>query len=187
MLLATSLSAQKVRLIDGNLDGLKGVQKMNIQFDYSHMGVGKFEEEADYIKKKKTELNEKEPGRGNSWEKAWIADRKNRFEPQFKELFMKHSEITVGNLPNEKYTLIFKTTFTEPGYNVYVSKKSAEIDGEAWIVETADTAHVIAKFTVMNAPGRTVFGSDYETGERLQESYATAGKQLGKTIKKELP
>ena len=50
MLLATSLSAQKVRLIDGNLDGLKGVQKMNIQFDYSHMGVGKFEEEADYIK-----------------------------------------------------------------------------------------------------------------------------------------
>ena len=186
MLLTVGVNAQKVRRIDGSLEGLSGVRKMNIEFDYSHMGVGKFDDEKDYIQKKKSELNAKESGRGTSWERAWIADRKNLFEPQFKELFMKNSGLTVGNFPGEKYTLIFKTTYTEPGFNVYVAKKNARIDGEAWIVETANPSNVIAKYTVMKAPGRKFMGSDYETGQCIEESYATAGKQLGRKIRKDM-
>jgi hypothetical protein len=185
LILSSNVWAQKVRLTDGKIDALKGISKLNVKFEYGNMGVGKFADEADYIDKKKTEYNKKEPGRGETWEKSWKADRKNRFQPQFIELFAKHSDINIGDYPGEKYTLVFKTTYTEPGYNIYVSKKDAEIDGEAWVVETANPNNVIAKISVQNCPGRTFSGNDYDTGERIQESYAVAGKGLGKFIKKE--
>lgn len=186
ILSATTVSAQKVRLLDGSLDALKGVTKINVQFDYSKMGVGKFETEEEYINKKKEDYNKKESGKGDDWSRAWKADRKNRFEPQFKELFAKYCDINIGDNPNEKYTIIFKTIYTEPGFNIYVTRKNAEIDGEAWIIETANPSNVIAKISVQNCPGRTFGGNDYDTGERIQEAYATAGKGLGKFLDKEL-
>lgn len=181
-----TVHAQKVRILDGSIESLKGIKKINVQFDYSKMGVGKFATEEEYIAKKKEDYNKKEPGKGEEWAKSWVADRKNRFEPQFKELFVKHSDINVGDFPAEKYTLIFKTTYCEPGFNVYVTRKNAEVDGEAWIVETANPDKVIAKISVQNCPGRTFGGNDYDTGTRLEESYAVAGKGLGKFFDKEL-
>lgn len=185
LLISSAAMAQKVRVLDGSIGALKGVSKLNVQFDYSKMGVGKFETEEEYLKKKTEEYNKKEPGKGDEWAKSWKADRKNRFEGQFKELFEKHSDINIGDHPGEKYTLIFKTTFTEPGYNIYVTRKNAEIDGEAWLVETANPGTPIAKISVQNCPGRTFGGGDYDTGARIQEAYAVAGKGLGKFIKKE--
>ncbi len=85
-----------------------------------------------------------------------------------------------------KYTLIFKTTFTEPGFNIGFMKKNALIDAEVWIVETANKYHVIAKITVIKAPGRTFWGSDYDTGVRIEEAYAAAGKAVGKFLKDKL-
>lgn len=182
----TQVSAQKVKLLSGKITVLKNVENLNLQYDYSQMGVGKFAKEEEYINSKKADYNKKEEGRGEKWESAWIADRKNRFEPQFEELFNKHSGITAGDIPEAKYTLIFKTKFTEPGYNVYVSRKNAEIDGEAILVETANPEKVLARLSVLNCKGRTFGGNDYDTGTRLQESYAVAGKGLGKFIKGEL-
>jgi hypothetical protein len=83
-----------------------------------------------------------------------------------------------------KYTIIFHTSFTEPGYNAYVSRHNAEINGEAMIVETADTTKVIATISIEKAPGRTFGGDDYDAGTRITESYADAGKYLAKFIKK---
>lgn len=51
------------------------------------MGVGKFKDEADFVNKKKSEYNKKENGRGDKWEKSWIADRELRYQPHFEELF----------------------------------------------------------------------------------------------------
>jgi hypothetical protein len=64
-----------------------------------------------------------------------------------------------------------------------ISRKNASIDGEAWIIDSATKA-VIAKLTVDDCPGRTFGGYDYDTGVRIRESYATAGKGLGKFIRK---
>jgi hypothetical protein len=180
--LCTSVVAQKIKLTEGDLGPLKGQTSIKTEFKYD-MSVGKFDKEDDYIAQKKKELNEKEPDRGDSWEKNWKADRQDRFEPQFRELFSKHSEMsTTGE--NAKYTLIFKTVHTEPGFNVHVMSKPAYIDAEAWIVEAQDPNKVIAKITITKALGRDVFGFDYETGLRLQEAYAKAGKELGGFIRK---
>lgn len=80
--------------------------------------------------------------------------------------------------------MIVKTTFIEPGYNVHVSRKNASIDGELWIVETANKNNVIAKISFKGAPGRTFGGYDYDSGVRIQESYAVLGKSAAKFLNK---
>jgi hypothetical protein len=180
LLASSGAKSQRVRLTEGRFDFLKSERSVNIDFSYENMGVGKFSEE-DYVSKKVEEYNKKEPGRGDNWAKSWVADRQYRFEPKFLELFDKYAEISVRK--DSKYTILFHTTFTEPGFNVGVIKRNAEINAEAWIVETANRGNVIAKITIQNSPGRSFWGNDYDTGERLAEAYAAAGKALGKFIK----
>lgn len=180
---STVTYAQKIKLVEGDLSVLKGQTAIKTIFSYDDMSVGKFPKEADYIAKKKADYNEKEAGSGDRWEKAWVDDRKERFEPQFRELFSKYAEMsTVAE--DAPYTLIFKTTKTEPGWNIGVSRSPAYIDGEAWIVKSDSPDKAIAKIIVTKSPGRDVFGYDFETGARLSESYAKAGKELGAFIKK---
>jgi len=183
MMLSLSFAgfSQKIKKIEGDLAALKNETNINIEFTYDDMSVGKYKKEQDYIDAKKEEYNKKEPGRGDRWAKSWISDREGRFEPKFTELFSENSDMVVTT--KAKYTLIFHTTSTEPGYNIAISRKNAEIDGEVLIVETANRNNVIAKLSVTNAPGKTFMGNDYDTGERISEAYAKAGKSLGKYIK----
>lgn len=173
--------AQRIKTTEGDIGVLKGETSMNIEFTYNDMSVGKFEHESEYIEKKKGEYNAKEPGRGDNWAKSWIADRKLVFQPKFIDLFEKSTDMVVK--ATAKYTIIFHTTTTEPGYNIYISKKNAEIDAEATVVETANRSKIIAVISIKNAPGRTFMGNDYATSDRIAECYAVSGKKLGKFIK----
>jgi hypothetical protein len=175
------LNAQHVKVTEGNLSPLKNEKEINLEFTYDNMRVGKYDKDEDYIAAKREEYNKKESGRGDTWAKSWVSDREYRFKPKFTELFEKNSEMTTKK--EAKYTLIVHTTFTEPGFNVGVWKKSAEIDAEIIIVETANRGNVVAKLVVNKAPGRTFWGGDFDTGERLSEAYAVAGKVVGKYIR----
>jgi hypothetical protein len=92
----------------------------------------------------------------------------------------------LGNIPDAKYTLIFHTTHTETGYNIGISRRNAYIDGEIRIVETANPSNTVARITVDNAPGTMPFGMDFDTGSRLAEAYAKAGKEVGKLLRKKI-
>ncbi len=185
MLLSFSAFAQ-VKKTKGSLKEMGKITEINVEFTYDNMSVGKFAKEQDYLDKKRGEYNEKEKGRGDRWVESWKADRKNRFEPKFLDLFSKRSGLDGGEKPGAKYTLIFNTNFTEPGYNVYVSRQNAYISGTAKIVETKDRNKVLAEFKVTRMPGRSFSGYDFDTGERIQEAYAKAGKEVGAVVKKEM-
>ena len=45
--LSTGVSAQKIKLVSGNLAFLKSEKTIAIEYDYSQMGVGKFKNEQD--------------------------------------------------------------------------------------------------------------------------------------------
>jgi len=173
---------QKIKVVEGDLGVLKGQTAIKTEFTYDNMSVGKFPKEEDYVAKKKMEYNEKEAGTGDKWEAAWVADRKERFEPQFRELFSKHAGISTVS-EDAEYTLIFHTIKTEPGWNIGISRAAAYIDAEATVVETKNPDKVLAKVTITKAPGRDVFGYDFDSGTRLQEAYAKSGKELGSLIK----
>jgi hypothetical protein len=133
--------------------------------------------ETEYVAKKTTEYNKKTPGKGDEWAKAWKDDRETKYQPAFTKMFEQYSSLQMA--ANAKYTLIFKTTMTEPGFNIMVHQEPAQIDGQAWIVETANKSHVIAKMSLMKANGRGYWGSEFDTGERLTEAYEAAGRGMG--------
>lgn len=181
--LSLPLSAQKLKLTEGSLDALKGQTEINTEFTYENLKVGKYDKEEEYIKDKTADYNKKEPGRGDSWAKAWKDDRQARYEPKFEELFNDKGNLKAVHKKTTKYTLIFKTTFIEPGFNVGVWRKNASMNGEVWIVETANPAKAVAKISLDKAQGRVFGGFDFDTGVRIAEAYADAGKALAKFMK----
>lgn len=175
-------NAQKITVLEGDLKPLKEEKSVNIKFVYDDMQVGQMTEE-EYLNKKVAEFNEKEAGRGDRWRISWNDDRAALFEPKFIELFNKSGNIGINNSP-QKYTMIFHTIFTEPGFNVGVVRANASINAIVSIVETENPDNLIAKVQILNAPGRGALGFDFATGPRIMEAYAAAGKQLAKTIQK---
>jgi hypothetical protein len=173
--------AQKVKVTSGNPDILKPESTVNIEFVYDNISVGKYKSEKEYIAAKTEEYNKKEAGTGDSWAKKWETDKANRYEPKFIELFTLNSGMTVKK--DAKYTIIIKLLSIEPGYNIGISRKNAEIDVEILIVETANRENKACVISVNNIPGGTAFGYDFDTGLRISEAYANAGKKLAKYLK----
>lgn len=98
-LLYSGFAGAQVKLVDGKLDAIKPGSKINTEFTYDNMGVGKFKAEEEYVNKKKKEYNEKEAGRGDRWAESWVADRKNRFEPAFNNLLGQTPTLTPAPIP----------------------------------------------------------------------------------------
>jgi hypothetical protein len=177
-------SAQRIKLESGDISALAGEKEINTEFVYDGMSVGKFKTEAEYVAKKTEEYNKKESGRGDNWAKSWVADRESRFDPKFNEFFWRESGIASGSAPAAKYTMIVKTVSTEPGYNIGITRGNANIYLEVTIVETANRSKEVARIKVDKALGRTFGGFDFDTGLRIGEAYADAGKALGAYVKK---
>lgn len=179
----TAVQAQKIKVTNGDLSFLTGQATILLEYDYSEMAVGKFDKEEDYVNKKVAEYNEMEAGRGDKWAENWVADRDARFHPKFEELINNYTSKANCNFAQTNsdalYTLILKTTFTEPGFNIGVVRKDAMINVEVKFVETANPENILAKITITNVPGRTAMGNDYDTGLRISEAYAKCGKSLG--------
>lgn len=178
--------AQKIELLEGDLSSLKSEKSIDITFTYDsiQMGGKGHPSESEYVAKKTAEYNKKEAGKGDQWAKEWKDDRESLYQPAFTKIFQQMSGLEMN--AKAKYTLIFKTTFTEPGFNIMVHQEPAQINGIALIVESANKSHVIAKLGVTKAKGRSFWGNDFNTGERLAEAYEAAGSQLGYWIKSKM-
>jgi len=189
-LAADASIAQRVDLRSGDVAVLSGQKTVNVEYDYSEFGVGKFATEQEYLDKKSAEYNAKEAGKGDAWKKAWVEDRKARYEPKFEELFNKGLEgkgiTAVKARPDAQYTLIVKTKFVEPGFNVGVMRKNAYVDYEIDLVESANKSSKVAEIGMRNVPGGQFAGFDFDTGTRIAESYAKAGKSLAAFLDKKL-
>ncbi|MBL0181025.1 MAG: hypothetical protein IPP96_01570 [Chitinophagaceae bacterium] len=150
----TTAFSQQVDLTRGDLSILKDEKTINIEFTYDNMTVGDDGKEANYIKRKTQENNDKEKGSGEIWARKWEEDKRDRFGPKFILGFTNLSKMTVSK--DAKYTLIFNTKAMEPGYSVGVSKRNAGIDGTVTIVETANPAKKLIVISV-ERPGENMF------------------------------
>ncbi|MDD5570444.1 MAG: hypothetical protein PHD97_04720 [Bacteroidales bacterium] len=172
----------KLKLVSGDVKILKSEKEYNLQYEYDGLKVGGVDEE-DYLNEQVKKKNDKEAGSGDKFKTEWFANREKKFEPKFEELLNKDlSEVGAkASKDNKKakYTIIVKTDYIEPGFNVGVMKKPSYINITIKIVETANPSNVIAKIMLTQVPGMSAMGMDFDTGTRISESYAKAGKELG--------
>ena len=188
--LASTASAQSVKLESGDLSFLKGATTLNVEFVYDGLTVGKLTEQA-YIDKHVSEANAKAPGTGDAWLAKWKSDRAERYEPKFAELVNKqftdrNTGLKLDHDATAKYTLVLKTTNLDPGFNVAVMRAPAAVSTRAEFYDTTDRSQTLAVVTILKAPGRDGMGYDFDAGYRLQEGYAKTGKELGILISKKI-
>jgi hypothetical protein len=191
-LISTSLFGQKIRIFEGSLDAIAEETEIGVFFSYDDMQVGKLRE-ADYLNRKVADYNEDEPGRGDTWRENWVNDRKERFEPKFLELFDKYmsDDSKDGGFllsPDNgltKYVFNVNTSFTEPGFNIGIMRQNAAITLDINVTDSA-TGELVARVIIENASANSFSGMDFDTGFRIQECYAKAGREFAKFLIKNL-
>lgn len=84
IIVAIPANAQ-VKMTEGNVDALKSQKKVNVEFTYDNLSVGKVKNgdikdkktEADYVAEIVAEKSKKDTGKGSEWAKAWwMTERK---------------------------------------------------------------------------------------------------------------
>lgn len=141
LLSGLNMNAQKMTLKSGSFDFLKDQKTLLVKYDYSNLGVGKFDKEEDYVTKKVADYNKDEAGKGDKWKEAWVNDRAGRYEPKF-ELLFNENMVSRGlkcdqKASDAKYVMVVHTSFIEPGFNIGVTRKPAYINVEVTFKEGA--------------------------------------------------
>ncbi len=189
LFVCTATFAQKMKIVDGDFDFLQGQKEINVEFVYDNMTLLKKNlPEAQYIEEHATEMEEKSPGKGETWKKSWAAARELIWQPKFLELMNRyfyedHGMAFKEGLSDAKYTLIVETVWLYPGWDAGVMKQPAKVTTNLKFVETANPDTILVEVTSQNAPGDQ-WGSSFSNEDRLGEGYAKTGKSFAKLIEK---
>jgi hypothetical protein len=178
IVISFSSSAQKMKIIQGSLQGLKDQASYDIKFSYDSMVVGRGIPENEYLDNVSARWEVKEPGKGPAFVKMWFDDRERLYEPEFVKYFENHSKIKLND-KDATYTLLLKTNSTEGGWDLGIEGSVAIIAGELWIVESADHSKVKARIRIRDSQGKDNHGGDFDMTTRIKSAYASAGKWLG--------
>src|SRR6056297_2301796 len=137
--------AQKLRVEEGNLKNLKGIDNYQVIFEYTDVQIPKFKNEEAFLKDKMDKREEKKAGDGERFKGEWFNDRPDKYHPKFIESFNKRfndGELIVSE-DSADYTMKIHTTKIYPGYNVGIVRHNAEIDATVIIYETGNENNIL--------------------------------------------
>lgn len=179
--------AQKMKVISGNFDFLKGQTALNLKMDYSHMTFYKENmDEAAYIVKQESDIRKagKSPDEFEKWKKDWEYSKNTQFVDKFLASMNKNTDIkTSVNNFSAKYTLIVETVWIYPGWFAGIMNQPSKLSTLLKFVETADPSRVLLEIESKNAPGDNFVGLP-NNNDRISEGYAKTAKTLAHMIEK---
>ena len=130
--IATSVFAQKMKIVEGDFDFLQGQNEVNVEFVYDNATFYKENmTEEQYIEKQYGEAEEKSKGSGDTWKKKWASAKETIWQPKFLELMNRyfqdeHNLSFQEGLSDAKYTLIVDTVWLYPGWDAAVCNDTAK-------------------------------------------------------------
>jgi hypothetical protein len=186
--ISTFAMAQKFKIQSGDVKFLKGIETVNVVFDYSDMKLMKENyTEAEYIPKRVDELNKKTEGSGDIWRKQWERSKEELWNPKFITLFNKiftkeNINTKLKENAESPYTLIVKVKWIYPGWDAGIMKQPAKVTTQLTFVES-DTKKVLCDIESVDAPGDQ-WGSNFNNETRVGEGFAKTGKTLAQRIER---
>ncbi|MFD1768534.1 hypothetical protein [Sphingobacterium suaedae] len=189
LLTPTAAIGQKMKVVFGNFEFLRGQTNLNVVFDYT--GATFYNEkmsEQDYVDKRMEEISkDKGADEAEVWRKDWDYSKSTTFVNKFlasmnKNLTIKSSADDAG----AKYTVIVQTTWIYPGWFAGVMAQGAKVSTVLRFVETADHSKVLLEIDSQKAPGDIKFVGIPNNNDRMSEGYAKTGKTLAALIEKKL-
>lgn len=190
LFVSSMMSAQRMDVVKGNFDFLNDQKEINVQFDYSELTLMKENKsEATYVEERTRDLNEKHKNVGDIWAKKWEASKELSWNPKFLELVnvvLSKKDVDVSfqeGLTAAPYTLIVKSVWIYPGWDVMMMKQPAKVTTLLTFVETGNPTNVLAEITSKDAPGDQ-WGNNFSNETRIGEGYAKTGKSLAQRLLK---
>lgn len=191
-ILAISVSttvAQKMKVVSGDFDFLKGQERILVKFDFSEVKFyNEHLTEQGYIDRRIKEIEEKEPGESANWVKDWEDFRDNRFLDKFVNIATENSKANIKFLKegDTPYTLVVKATWIYPGWFGGVMKQHAKVSTLLSFVESANPSNTLLVIEADKAPGDIAFVGIPNNNDRIAEGFAKTGKSLAQLIDKRL-
>ncbi len=176
---------QNIEILTGSPKYFKKAGSYFIQFDYSDLKIGGYENEEAYIAymREDAELRRKS---ADEWEKKWFSDRKSVFEPKFLEVFHKYAAYKIKLDPKVKehnFVLKLQTQFIEIGFNRNFQKSPTYINVLATLSDENSTEEPLV-ISMKYLIGNEVMSSYSADFRRIEEAYAKCGKELAKYMRK---
>jgi len=176
-------SAQRYKIISGQLENLKGISEYTIIFDYKDQEVNGFDSEEAYleekIQKRKNYDNGKDlQGKAEKFEKEWYSDRQDKYEPSFIDYFNKsfeNGEVLLGKNREAKYIMTIKTLWIYPGYEL-AKVEPAKISAVITISENANPSNVLLTIKFDKAIG--IVKDHRQQGDRIAGAYERLAKNF---------
>lgn len=190
MTISVTAMAQRMKIQSGDLKFLKGVETVNVVFDYSEMKLLKENfTEAEYIPRRIEELNKKTEGSGELWKKQWERSKEELWNPKFIMIFNKvlsKENINTKLKENARgpYTLMVKVKWVYPGWDAGIMKQPAKVTTQLTFVDST-TKKVLCDIESIEAPGDQ-WGSNFNNETRVGEGFAKTGKTLAQKIEREV-
>lgn len=180
---------QKMKIVLGNFEFLRGQRNLNVVFDYA--GATFYNEmmsEQDYINKRIDEITrDKGADEAEVWRKDWDYSKSTTFVNKFLASMNKNLAIKSSTDEGDAtYTVIVKTTWIYPGWFAGVMAQAAKVSTILRFVETADHSKVLLEIHSTKAPGNIQFVGIPNNNDRMSEGYAKTGKTLAALINKKL-
>ncbi len=186
---STFVMSQKMKVVSGNFDFLKGEKELNLQMDYSQMKFYKENmDESDYIAKQEKDIQKanKNPEEFTKWKKDWEYSKNTQFVDKFLASMNKNTDIkTSVNNKKAKYTLVAQTVWIYPGWFAGVMNQPSKVSMILKFVETSNPSNVLLEIDSKNAPGDNFVGLP-NNNDRISESYAKTAKTLANMIDKKV-
>lgn len=174
----TSFAQQKI--VQGSFKALTDIKDYHVVFDYTDIKVAHFKDEEDFLKDK---MGKREGEKAEEFKRKWFADRESNYEPKFIAYFnkrMKKAEVAMAKNPDAQYTLLLKTTWIYPGYNVGIGKEEAKISAVLTVYETANPTNVVLVVSYDKSPGLEPAPDTnaYDPGNRIAGAYEKLAKNF---------
>lgn len=191
MMTTAAFGQESMNLVSGGFEVLKDQTEVNVELKFENVLFMKENiTETQYLENRKKQVLDN-PKRGEKAWNMWISEWERYKNEEYINYFTKglnktYKDILFKKDSSAKYTLLLETKWIFPGWHAGLTMMTAEINSTIKLVETNNHSVVLAEVE-LNKFDRFVNNDEIvmEYG-RIAGAYESAGRYLGKKIKKSL-
>lgn len=173
----SAVTAQE-KIQEGSFKNLAAITAYNVVFDYTGMEIHGYKTEEEFLADK---MNKREGEKSEDFRRHWFEDRENNYEPKFIAYFnerMAGKGVAVGKNPEAQYTMLIKTLWLYPGYNVGIGKEPPKITAVITVYETANPSNILLKVLYDKSIGIDPPAQRFTAGNRIAGAYEKLAKNI---------
>ncbi|ROH96308.1 hypothetical protein [Chryseobacterium daecheongense] len=178
--ISANLMSQRVKVISGDYNFLKGEKFIKVVFKFEGVTFEKKKlSEEEFVAKRMMEI-EKNKGKeeAEKWKADWEYSKEKTFQDKFLASWNKNTEIEASTkFEKTRYTLIVEPTWISQGIFGGIGSIPAEMNSKMTFVETENPSNILMLVEGIKATGDNVIGIP-NNNDRISECYAKTSKML---------